>query len=396
MWKNGWIWQHWYHWSNVLTIRFWPLFLWDVFNSLQGSHLAVDLLCSPRPCGLTCWRLGLEEALHIRRQEEWPWQGDGRAHSEEIFGCAQQTNGGFKKVYVAIFIIIIRYDVDIFISRYYIILFDHFIVNYNYRISIMIVGNLSIITLQTQYPAVTFALQVPNPSSVWPAQDTAVNPFFDELWKHWHVQSGCTDIPIEVDDSDDESSDFTMYLCVKSDPYGPAPDGNGGAVKAGKSELAPPVVAPVEEPTIPVEKLVIVEDSPLKLTPKKEEVDAMPMSTAQIEGRIAKLKFLALTLTQQLSFFFSPQDLQNEYMASGSRRLATISTTWVFWVFTPWLGWYWLSELLRPMHVTMPRPSHCLLRWLRLWLQLWWGTHLHHRKVWKALRLANPWSDHWR
>ncbi|CAL1157424.1 unnamed protein product, partial [Cladocopium goreaui] len=120
-------------------------------------------------------------------------------------------------------------------------------------------------------------------------KDTAVNPFFDELWKHWYVQSGCTDIPVEVDDSDDESSDFTMYLCVKSDPYGPAPDGNGGAVKAGKSELAPPVVAPVEEPTIPVEKLVIVEDSPLKLTTKKEEVDAMPMSTAQIEGRITKL-----------------------------------------------------------------------------------------------------------
>ena len=222
-----------------------------------------------------------------------------------------------------------------FISRYYIILFDHFIVNYNYRIFIMIVGNLYIITLQTQYPAVTFALQVPNPSSVWPVQDTAVNPFFDELWKHWHVQSGCTDIPVEVGDSDDESSDFTMYLCVKSDPYGPAPDGNGGAVKAGKSELAPPVVAPVEEPTILVEKLVIVEDSPLKLTTKKEEVDAMPMSTAQIEGRITKLKFFALTLTQQLNFSFSPQDLQNEYMASGSRRLATISTTWVFWVFTP-------------------------------------------------------------
>lgn len=52
-------------------------------------------------------------------------------------------------------------------------------------------------------------------------REVATNPFFDELFRHWYVRlrPGVRMIQIEVEDSDDESTDFSDFIQVKMDPY---------------------------------------------------------------------------------------------------------------------------------------------------------------------------------
>ena len=135
-------------------------------------------------------------------------------------------------------------------------------------------------------------------------QDVGVDPFFDELFSHWNVRlrPGISVIPIEVPDSDDESSDFTDFMIVKEDPYcgsaktepevaKPAVVSQPSAASQNVATMAPPVECQVPKST-PV--VVTVEDeSPARLptVPKTE-----PMNYNQVlddtASRIERLKFL--------------------------------------------------------------------------------------------------------
>lgn len=152
-----------------------------------------------------------------------------------------------------------------------------------------------------------------------------MNPFFDELFRHWNVRlrPGTVSIPIEVDDSDDESTDFTNFLAVKTDPYdGPDPHDEATAVKLEKQQLALPVVAEVEEvaghPRHEHEKPEVaqtIEDSPVKQAapspathPEKVSKHSMlgnPLTAEEVENRIMKVKYLAHG-TVTLIFLFQP------------------------------------------------------------------------------------------
>lgn len=144
-------------------------------------------------------------------------------------------------------------------------------------------------------------------------QDAACNPFYDELFKHWNVRlrPGIESIPIEVEDSDDESTDFGSYFAVKNDPYECADPGDGVVeVKVAKEASTTPVAAKAEQPsttavapkveqpstTALVAEVECVEDSPEE--PKADEFLAPPaMSQADIQSQILKLRFLAYCFT---------------------------------------------------------------------------------------------------
>ena len=130
-----------------------------------------------------------------------------------------------------------------------------------------------------------------------PAKDITVNPFFDELFKHWNVRlrPGTTAIAIEVDDSDDESTDFTEFLDVKHDPYMLEASSVKADVKLEGCDLAP-VVAPVP-PVAPMvspktEVIELNDDTPSPAVPSQKEV-VRSLSAAELDERIAKVKFLA-------------------------------------------------------------------------------------------------------
>lgn len=91
-----------------------------------------------------------------------------------------------------------------------------------------------------------------------------MNPFFDELFKHWKVllRFGLTKIPVEVDDSDDESTDFgNFFAVVKSDPY----------------EVIEPTGASIAEiPSTSKPAKIVIADSPVKVEMKAVPVEVVP------------------------------------------------------------------------------------------------------------------------
>ena len=151
-------------------------------------------------------------------------------------------------------------------------------------------------------------------------QDIGVNPFFDELFRHWNVRlrPGVSVIQIEVEDSDDEPSDFTDFMVVKDDPYEP----NGAKnVEPDKTKMDSPMMTksetsmetPLASMAAPVEPkvgdsdaapvVIIDEVSPAKEDPSNTPKEAMEktddkiqqfaasLSAEDVDERIKHLKF---------------------------------------------------------------------------------------------------------
>ena len=139
------------------------------------------------------------------------------------------------------------------------------------------------------------------------SEDIAVNPFFDELFKHWNVRlrRGVTVIPIEVDDSDDEATDFGDYfMAVKEDPYTIDPEVKpkkcqAKVVATGASLVQAPVChgTAKEEPAPQMAPVVTIDDS-LPETPVQADcaahvaacpTSAVPEAVKRDEG-LAKIQ----------------------------------------------------------------------------------------------------------
>eukprot|EP00435_Cladocopium_sp_Y103_P059969 s51_g21.t1 len=103
-------------------------------------------------------------------------------------------------------------------------------------------GNIALNSRALKHLAAWWCPQVKSAKSPSVLDDIGVNPFFDELFRHWNVRlrPGVSVIQIEVDDSDDEPSDFTDFMVVKDDPYEPfdAKDGEPAKTKMEPSMAA--------------------------------------------------------------------------------------------------------------------------------------------------------------
>lgn len=70
-----------------------------------------------------------------------------------------------------------------------------------------------------------------------------MNPFYEELFSHWHVRLRSPKI-VMVEDSDEEASDFTGFLQVKEDPYQEPQDENTAEPVEGlEAKEVPPAAA---------------------------------------------------------------------------------------------------------------------------------------------------------
>ena len=111
------------------------------------------------------------------------------------------------------------------------------------------------------------------------SQEVGTNPFFDELFKHWNVRlrPGVSTIVVDVEDSDDEPTDFSDFIMVKEDPYG-----------GGSDDAYPPKNAKMETPSnkpatamaqaVEPESLVVIDDStPTRV--KEEPLSSAPETT---------------------------------------------------------------------------------------------------------------------
>lgn len=153
-------------------------------------------------------------------------------------------------------------------------------------------------------------------------QDIGVNPFFDELFRHWHVRlrPGVSVIPIEVEDSDDEPSDFTDFMVVKEDPYEQFDAENGKpaetkmepsmktktetTLETPLSTMATPVESKVGDgdgvPLVTIDEVSPVKEGPVnkpKETMEKPDVKVQqfaPSPAAEdVDERISRLRFFA-------------------------------------------------------------------------------------------------------
>ena len=110
------------------------------------------------------------------------------------------------------------------------------------------------------------------------SQEVGTNPFFDELFKHWNVRlrPGVSTIVVDVEDSDDEPTDFSDFIMVKEDPYG-----------GGSDDAYPPKKAKMETPSKPAttmaqavepESLVVI-DGTTPTRVKEEPLSSAPQTT---------------------------------------------------------------------------------------------------------------------
>lgn len=145
-----------------------------------------------------------------------------------------------------------------------------------------------------------------------------MNPFFDELFRHWNVRlrPGVSVIQIDVEDSDDEPSDFTDFMVVKDDPYEPLDAENGKpaqtkmepntetTMETPLATMATPVESKVEDsegvPVVTIDAVSPAKEDPVN-TPKEtmektdEKVQQLAPSLAaeDVDERIKCLKFFA-------------------------------------------------------------------------------------------------------
>ena len=168
-----------------------------------------------------------------------------------------------------------------------------------------------------------------------PSEDIGVNPFFDELFKHWNVRlrSGVTTIPIDVEDSDDEATDFGDFMAVKEDPYLSDPHEKPNKCKAkvivtgaslveaplphgaAKQEPAPqmaPVVTiddSLAEPTVQPECPAPVAECPRPALPEAAKGDGTQTKIEKdlgLDAQIQRIKSPECTQLLCLSFLFQP------------------------------------------------------------------------------------------
>lgn len=135
-------------------------------------------------------------------------------------------------------------------------------------------------------------------------KEVGTNPFFDELFVHWNVrlQQGVKTIVVEVEGSDDESTDFSEFIVVKDDPYlvdnkavkattGQPSTTTTGMVKFEGNEKHTEVVF-VEDPT--PTKVKAEQPSGAKTTVDESQPrvisTGLPTDDESVGARIAKLK----------------------------------------------------------------------------------------------------------
>ena len=161
-------------------------------------------------------------------------------------------------------------------------------------------------------------------------QEVATNPFFDELFRHWYVRlrPGVRMIQIEVEDSDDESTDFSDFIQVKMDPYIEDSKQNlSTSVSLESASGVKPVVKgeqPVKvEPAtsgnvtqcsehgvkIPLVVTIDDDNSPMKDTKGDKDKTScvtpdQPTTADDIKARIAQLQFLGQYLIYLFDIFF--------------------------------------------------------------------------------------------
>lgn len=145
-----------------------------------------------------------------------------------------------------------------------------------------------------EYLGAHFAAHSPSLRSENSSQDMGVNPFFDELFRHWHVRlrPGVTTIPIDVPDSDDECSDFTDFMVVKEDPYGPVDSPLAVQESVAKSEPSNPDQPSCSAPNVKAE-VVTIDPSPVKTAasaPAPLIAKLESMSPEEMASRIQQLR----------------------------------------------------------------------------------------------------------
>ena len=113
------------------------------------------------------------------------------------------------------------------------------------------------------------------------SQEAGTNPFFDELFKHWNVRlrPGVSCIVVEVEDSDDESTDFSDFIMIKEDPYGGGSDHAYPPKKAKMEPLSKNPSTTMAQGVEPATKTVVVIDSPDPTRVKEEPLFSAPQAT---------------------------------------------------------------------------------------------------------------------